>query len=757
MTKPQHWLVAGLLTLLSLFATAEPAFIGSQACSECHADQVEAWTGSHHQLAMQPANTDTVLGDFEDQRFSHNGIESRFFRDGEKYMVETDGADGELATFEVSYVFGVDPLQQYLIGFPDGRYQALTIAWDTRDAAQGGQRWFHLYPDETIPAGDPLHWLAPVHNWNLSCAECHSTNLKKGYDWQQDSYATTWSEINVACEACHGPAAEHVDLAQAASVDDSVSYPDDHALTFKLQGRNLWQPQSSGNAVLLSPATGASQVEACGRCHARRGQLTDNYAHGRSLSDTHRVATLTPDLYFADGQILDEVYVYGSFRQSAMYAAGVVCSDCHEPHSLKLRAEGDALCASCHAPASYAVPEHHHHADADTTPQCVDCHMPDRNYMQVDPRRDHSFRIPRPDRSARIGTPNACGQCHDDKPADWAMKAVADWYESPKPGHQAFAETLHAARIGAPRARTRLLQLITDANAPAIARATALEMLSAYLSPDALSAIRAAVADPDPQVRRAAVDAIAAVDIRARLNLLLPLLGDEVLGVRVAAAGALADARAEQLESEQWSALEKATAEYVATELFNADRAEHWLNLAAFYASRGAYDDAEKAFAEARRRAPALAAIYVNQADFYRMLGREGDSEQTLLSGLEAAPNDAALQHALGLLRVRQQQSDAALSALGKAVDLAPESARFAYVYGVALESYGQADEAIKVWRAALFHQPNDREILYALIGAQMKQGEVKQALADAQYLLQLQPDDNELRDFVRQLAPQVQ
>lgn len=756
MTKPQCWPIVSLLTLLAFPASSEPAYLGSQTCAQCHAEQVNAWTGSHHQLAMQPANAQTVLGNFKDQRFSHNGIDSRFFREGDKYMVETDGADGALAVFEVSYVFGVEPLQQYLIGFPDGRFQALTIAWDTREAAQGGQRWFHLYPDETIPAGDPLHWLAPVHNWNLSCAECHSTNLKKGYDWQQDSYATTWSEISVGCEACHGPAAEHVEWAQSADEPTAARASDMHALTFKLQARNVWQAQAQGNAVLLNRAEGGAQVETCGRCHARRGQLTDEYQHGRPLSDTHRVANLMPPLYHADGQILDEVYVYGSFRSSAMYAAGVVCSDCHEPHSLALRAEGDALCGTCHAPATYAVAEHHHHDLAEATPQCVDCHMTARTYMQVDPRRDHSFRIPRPDLTARIGTPNACNACHQDQSADWARKAVESWGGGSNKGQQQFAEAFHLAQTGGPRAGQHLLRQIEDQQTSAIARATALEMLAAYLSPEALTAIRSAVADDDPQVRRAAVSAVAQVDVRARVNLLVPLLSDEVLAVRIAAAEALADVRPEQLEPAQAAALDAALEDYLATELFNADRAEHWLNIAALHVNRGAHDDADKAFDQAIRREPTMAAIYVNRADFYRMLGRDKDSESTLKAGLVAAPDDAALHHALGLLNVRAQAQEEALGSLRKAVELAPEATRFAYVYGVALDSYGQRDKAIEVWQAALKHHPNDREILYALIGAQMNQGAVQQALRDAQRLLDLQPDDAELRNFVEQLASQL-
>ncbi|MCP4250922.1 MAG: hypothetical protein GY778_28120, partial [bacterium] len=129
-------------------------YVGRGVCAECHAKQTDGWRGSHHDLAMQEVNEQTVLGDFDDASFSYAGTTTTFTRRDGAFIVRTDGPDGELTDFPVAYVFGVVPLQQYLIAFPDGRYQALSIVWDTRPAAEGGGRWVHLYPSEATDHRD---------------------------------------------------------------------------------------------------------------------------------------------------------------------------------------------------------------------------------------------------------------------------------------------------------------------------------------------------------------------------------------------------------------------------------------------------------------------------------------------------------------------------------------------------------------------------------------------------------------------------
>ena len=753
----------GLLPVLAVVALCAghghaQDYVGSDTCRGCHEADYRAWQASHHDLAMQPANAETVLGNFDDAVFEHRGVTTRFFRRDDRYMVEAQGADGGQHEYEVSYTFGAVPLQQYLIGFSDGRYQALTVAWDSRAAGQGGQRWFHLYPDEDIPPGDELHWTAPAHNWNYSCAECHSTRLRKGYDAEADTYRTTWSEIDVACEACHGPGGRHVEVANAAAAGGK-DYPTDHGLTVKLNGRGEWHiAPGQHNATLARPTQGAPEIEVCGRCHARRSQLSEDYVHARPLSDTHRVQLLSEGLYHPDGQILDEVYVYGSFLQSRMYAAGVTCSDCHEPHSLELRAEGNAVCATCHAPSTYNATAHHHHSEGSTGAQCVACHMPSRHYMVVDPRRDHSMRIPRPDLSVSLGVPNACSQCHVGRSDQWAADTLEAWYgKGRRPGYQRYAAVLKAAHAGEAGAGEGLAALVLDGSAPSIARATALQEMAGYLEQGSLPAIQAGLTSPEPLMRRAAVETLQDVDAAARLQLIAPLLGDPVRGVRLAAASALSDVRAQDVADPSLrAALERAFDEYLAAQRLNGDRAEYWVNLARFHFGQGQTDAAEADYAQARRRDARFVPAYVNQADMYRALGRDADGERILREGLQAVPEAASIHHALGLLLIRTDRKEEAMPSLQQAYRLGPENPRLGYVYGIALENAGQLDRAIAVWDAVVKRHPNDQETLNVLTMTLYQAGEYRRALGHAEHLASLYGDDQgwqQVVDVIRQAA----
>jgi hypothetical protein len=492
-------------------------FVGSDACVDCHVTQYDDWRNSHHDLAMQLADDSTVLGDFDAASFEYFGSTTEFLKKDGQFIVRTANAQGEIEEFQITHTFGVTPLQQYLVDFPNGRLQSLPFAWDSRAAADGGQRWFHVYGDDYIAPGDELHWTGRQHNWNYMCAECHSTDLQVNYDSAGDSFATTFSEINVGCEACHGPASVHVAEATAGELSSRKGLRvdlDDH-------GRAVWQMNvQTGIAERSELAMRQSkQPEACGRCHSRRGVITSDYEYGVPLADTHRPSLLNSPLYFDDGQILEEVYVYGSFVQSRMYQAGVTCSDCHNPHSLQLHTgpEPSDVCAQCHLPSKFAVTEHHQHAQDEVA--CVDCHMPERNYMQVDPRRDHSFRIPRPHLSVSTNSPNACSNCHEDRDAAWLAAAATDWW-GPADSH--FATAFAAARDGAGNAA--LLSVINDADLPGINRATAMAAISSPPSEADAIAIRDNINNPDPLVRMAAVGAALILPPETRLQMISWLL-----------------------------------------------------------------------------------------------------------------------------------------------------------------------------------------------------------------------------------------
>jgi tetratricopeptide (TPR) repeat protein len=664
--------------------------------------------------------------------------------------VRTQGPDGALQDYKVTHVFGVTPLQQVLLDTGRGRLQALDIAWDSRPRAQGGQRWFALHPDERIGPGDPLHWTGPNLNWNHMCAECHSTNLQKGYDVAADRYHTTWSEVDVACEACHGPGSAHVAWAERAPRDEQLA---DKGLQVSMPGPGTWVFAPGAVTVRAADVPRGTEVEACGRCHARRAPLTTDYRHGASLHDTHLLSLLEPGLYFADGQIEDEVFEYGSFVQSRMYHAGVTCSECHDPHSLRLRDEGNTLCARCHQPAHFDRREHHHHEPGTPGAGCIDCHMPARTYMVVDPRRDHSLRVPRPDLSVRFGTPNACDECHRDRGASWAADEVARWRTAagkPLPAH--WTPALDAGRRGAPSAPALLAAAADTPGWPAIVRGTALGLLARFDGPQVLAALRAGTADPAPLVRLGAVHGSAELPLPRRAELLLPLLRDPVRAVRQAAGFALAELPPDRLGDADRQALAAAIGDYVAMQQANADRDWAHANLGLLAQRRGDPAAAVAAYQQALRLDPGSVRAAVNLADLHRERGRDDEGERVLRAALARAFDLPPLQHALGLLLVRQDRRDEGVQQLGLAAAGRPEDARFAYTYGVALASSGRASEGLPVLERAHVRHPYDRELLWALATLTREPRDAAAALPWALALLALQPADPATKQLVAEL-----
>jgi predicted CXXCH cytochrome family protein len=742
-------------------SSAEAAtFVGSETCAGCHQAEAQRWRGSQHRHAMDHANDRTVLGDFSGASFDYHGVRSHFFHNDRKFLVETDGPDGQLATFEIKYTFGIDPLQQYLIEFPDGRLQALSIAWDSRPKQQGGQHWFHLYPNEEIKHDDVLHWTRLNQNWNFMCAECHSTGVRKNYDPAKDRFATTWAEINVGCEACHGQGSRHVAWAQDQRRWWPLGKRDDPAkgLAVRFDERDgigwLTDPRTGSPQRSIAPAVLRKEVETCGRCHSRRGQFSEDWVPGRWLSDTHAVSPLARGLFQADGQMHDEVYNYGSFKQSRMFAAGVTCSDCHEPHGGKLRVSGDGLCLGCHGPDKRAATHHHHQAA--NPPSCVSCHMAVRTYMVVDRRHDHSLRIPRPDLSAKLGISNACNDCHADKSAEWAASAIERWHGSKREGFQTYAEAFDAAWTDKADAGARLAAVAADLNAPAFARAGALTELASRISPANIGLAQAGLSDPDPMVRIAALDMLENVPAAQVWQLVSPLVSDSVRGVRIRAASLLAGAPTASIPAADRERFERAAAEFVAAQRLNADRPEARNMLGSFYAKRGLVADAEAEYRAALRLAPQFAPAAINLADLYRRLNRDGDGEQVLRAAIGASPKDAGLHHALGLALVRQKRLDDATAELRQAADDEPGQARYAYVYAVALHSAGRAGEAKNVLEDSLVRHPADRDTLMALVSFSQAAGDAPTALKYAQRLAGLMPDDRELAALISRLQGQA-
>jgi Flp pilus assembly protein TadD len=709
---------------------------------------------------MQKATEATVLGNFNNVQFSKDGVTSTFYKKENKFFVRTDGPEGKLQDYEIAYTFGIYPLQQYLIPFSNGRFQSLVLAWNTRPKDQSGQRWFHLYPDQKIPYTDPLHWTGRDQTWNYMCADCHSTNLRANYDLAKDTYATTWSEINVSCEQCHGPGSVHVAWAKKHNSGSYKKADASDGLIVNLKPvSNAWGLAKPDDVTKhwQGPSRSRTEFETCAPCHSRRRPIVSHFQPGDHFLDDYIPSLLEEWLYYPDGQILGEDYEYGSFLQSKMYREGVTCSDCHDPHSGRLKqASFNATCGQCHSLAKFDIPSHHHHNAGSAEAQCVNCHMPTRTYMVVDPRRDHSFRVPRPDLSSKYGTPNACNQCHTSKSSKWAAEAVVKWFGAARDTSSQFVEALDAGRRGQMDAEKLLASLIADSTKPAIARATALSLLPTYLTSGSIPAVHSGLEDSDALVRAAATHALEPFSPQERVALAAPLLADPVRSVRIEAARVLAGTPPQLLQDAQKTALDRAISELIASEMATAERPENHMNLSLLYAQMGREDDAKNELNTALRLDPKFIPAMVNLADLYRAQGRDADAEQWLEKAIALTPNSADAIHALGLLKVRQKKYPEGLALLGKAAGMQPGNVRYSYVYAVGLNSSGQSAKAIAVLEQAHKRRPADRDTLSALAAFERDAGNLQSAITYAEQLVQLDPNDPNAKGLLTELRSRV-
>ncbi|NNE06757.1 MAG: hypothetical protein HKN15_13635 [Xanthomonadales bacterium] len=648
---------------------AEPVqFTTSDTCASCHQAEYREWKGSHHQLAMQIATNETVLGDFSNASLTYFGTQARFSRHGSQFLITLDHGNSEMEEFRITHTFGVTPLQQYLVDTSGGRKQALQYAWDSRPRDEGGQRWFHLYNEEHIKPDDPLHWTGRYFNWNYSCAECHSTNLVTGYNLDNDTFDTVFSEISVGCEACHGPGSFHIQQAINTDFDETHGLP----IIFNDRENSGWSMNSdTGIAERLPGTRNSKEPEACGRCHSRRGVVSASYAYDRPLTDTHMPALLEENLYYADGRILDEVYVYGSFLQSKMYAAGVTCTDCHNPHSGQLQAGPDPnqACSSCHLPSKFAAVTH---AGPDSA-QCVDCHMPATTYMGVDDRRDHSFRLP-------------------DTATD--------------PGH--YGAIIASGRQG--NANEALLKGIANEDYPPIARATMLSLLETIEDSVGQSVLMQQLDNPDPLIRIGALRALRRQAPEMRLRYGSHLLRDPIRSVRVEAIFTYLDF-IDYLPPELEPAVPQAINEYRESMLASASMPESALNLAEFETRLGNEPEASRLYKHAIRIGADLATVQHAYGLYLVRLGETSKALEHLRRATEIDHEQPRYVYVYGVALNSERQPEAAISVLKDALVRFEDNFDIAWALATILRDTGQRLAALTVVKQMQIQFPGNRQV----------------------------------------------
>lgn len=711
-------------------------FVGSDKCKRCHEAAYAKWSGSHHDQSMDIANETTVKGDFSDVRYfdPYNKITSRFYRKGGKFLVETEGPDGEIGEFEITHTFGTYPLQQYLVPFPGGRFQCLNIAWDVDQ-----KTWYRLPPYEVEGPTDWLHWTKPAGTWNVMCSECHSTRLEKNYDTETGSYQTNWFEINVGCEACHGPGLQHLEwankppLARTATDNFGLKYMGD---------------KNDNN----------TQINSCAPCHSRRYQLGDNSHSGGELLDLMVPSLLEEGLYHPDGQILEEVYVYGSFVQSKMYMHGVQCSDCHDVHSLKLHKDNNALCTQCHRSEVYDSYTHHFHKETyKGQPSdgylCVKCHMPGLKYMGIDYRPDHSLRIPRPDLSETLDTPNSCSTagCHSDKPLEWTIQKYTRWYGTQRKPH--YGEAIKAGRTHNAEAEKELIRVADEPLLPPIVRATALQLLRGYPTETSQSTLAKALEDGDGLIRHTAILSLDYFDEDTRLKRIAPKLYDPVKAVRIEAAMMLSNIPIEKLRTDDQERFKQVLGEYRQAMDYNSDMASHTYNLGNLAANlqdfAGAATAYEKAIAIDSRFYPAK----VNLAMLLNGQGRKEEAEVLLREVVESEPELYEVAYSLGLLLAEMNKYNDAEYYLGQAAS-GMNYDRAYYNHGQVLLYLNRHQEGEQALLKALQLDPQQQDFFAALVTHYSRTRQTEKMRSLAASVLQVIPDHKGAMQLMNILDP---
>ncbi len=694
--------------------SSKPEFVGSMTCLSCHKEQYLNWKDSHHDQAMKIADSLSVLADFNNVSFTSNNTKSTFFKRGNDHFVNTIGEDGNNHDYKIEYTFGVTPLQQYIVQLSYGKYQCLQTAWDTEQ-----NKWFDLQPDiDDIEVGEWIHWTGGGMRWNSSCADCHSTNLHKNFDSKSNSYNTTFSEINVGCEACHGPASLHVDYY-----------------------KNPNKTKAPSHMFMDSSLPSTELVDKCARCHSLRKQITKAFDFKGQFVDHYSPTLLVDPVYEPDGQIRGENYVYGSFIQSKMYHNGVSCKDCHNVHSLKLKQNGNALCLSCHD-QKYDNASHHFHDENSKATQCINCHMTGKTYMGNDFRRDHSFRIPRPDQTIKYGTPNACNNCHSTKSPKWASDFINAKYGTERAPH--FSDLLLAGYHGD---KDAYYSLISQGNYPDIARATALNLYAKHqLSPQELMSIKKFVKDSSAMVRKEAIDAFEKMESPDFSLFLEPLLLDSIRMVRISAAAYFNTVNLTPLNftnanNEQLEELE-----------MNADFASGQHQIAVHQQKKGNIELAIKAYKKAIELDRYQNISRLNLALLIYQQGDISEAEKLYLKVIDQDPDYSYSYYMLGLLYHEIENSLEALKYLGLACEREPLNLRAFYNYALKLQEVGQNEKSIRIMDRALTIIPDNEEFLYVKLIGQLNDNRHDASYNTCLKLLEIAPNNTNYKQIWNRL-----
>jgi tetratricopeptide (TPR) repeat protein len=703
------------------------AYVGDQSCKNCHTTEHHQWKQSDHFMSMLPANDSTVKGDFNNVTFTADGITSKFFKKGSKFFINTEGDDGKNHDFEVKYIFGHKPLQQYLVHFPGGRMQVPRLSWDVNQ-----KKWFNQYTGQKIPSHDWFHWTGNSQNWNTMCASCHSTNLHKNYDTKTDSYKTSYSIINVSCESCHGAGQKHLGYVSS----------DDYKSGDKVTGSFMKLGKNSGQL---------EQINTCAPCHVRASEISPKHIDSKEIMDNYIPQIPDTEYFHADGQVDDEDYIYTSFLQSKMFSKGVKCSNCHNPHSTKLKHIGNQTCVQCHVATKYDTPKHTFHPLGSKGASCINCHMPGKLYMGNDLRHDHSFRVPRPDLSVKYGTPNACSNCHKDKSEKVLADAVIKWYGPNRKYH--FADDLIPGSQLEVNSEAHLTRLINIKTTPNIIKATAAFYLGSITTPTSLNTLLVCLNHKDAQVRYRALRSLSNFPPNDWIDKAAPLVSDKVRAVRIAAADLFITLPKEKIPSQYVSAFDAAHIELVSYLRYQTDFSVGNIMLADYYLKIQDYANAESFYLKGLKKDNQINYALLNLSSLYNTVGKNDASLKMLQRALKNDATNERIYYNMALLYNEMDNKPAAEKSFAKAVELKSQNPRVYYNYGLMLNTNKKFKEAEAILKKGIAINPATPDLYYALTFVYIQTGNKEKAQQTAFQLKQLDSNNPNYQELFKNLG----
>ena len=587
-------------------------YLGSQSCAKCHDVEHTQWKNSLHIKMTKPVADATIVGDFRDgTTFADHDRSYTFGMKNGRPVVSVSFGGRPAETFAVDYTLGAKRYQGYLSTLPEGRIYVLPVFWHI-----ASKRWVDW--KEITPIPDGAHDIRQI--WNANCFNCHGTNIVQGYDLNEKKYRSTWTEMGIGCEACHGPGREHVALMEAWEQNPAAKPKYDNSS----KNRQL-------SDVIKIFSTRSSEprriFDTCSYCHGNKNNVFVGFKGGDNYSDYAMPFLISEPIPESDLQ--GEFWPDGrpnrfnrpqALTMSGCFKAGAItCTNCHvahgsrNEHSLKVNIyqgrNGDALCTQCHTQPAYAgatLKQHTFHAPESTGSRCISCHMSDVNWRLLIRRRDHTFQPPVPENTARFGVPNACTTCHDNRSPEWAAQQMEAWWGDGDRRAKAssLADTMYRAGSGDTTTLPALARLAVDRSQGLLVRASAAEFIAHLIAesrsgvaaqstamsqtsfgggmtprtgaaaqrastapqvtPAIVNAMIGAANDPEPIVRTAALKALGTIGDRERtLGPVLARLVDRTRVVRTKAAEVLVSFGIVELPGPAGEALKRAQEEYV--------------------------------------------------------------------------------------------------------------------------------------------------------------------------------------------------